>query len=214
MENQPRFNGMQKTVLVLFTALALIGLLWIIRLLAIDGFLQIGIPQVSANDTSLTLSLDNGDIVRGSKGIIASGSKPETKLSLLIDDAKVTAKPVMQQKAMLTFEADGMKSGDGYKNSIWVNDKLAYTFDKNIAGFTKLTVPINAELLQQQGNNKITLRAGSKKTPDDKEGEHDVWKFRALKFELGDGTVLDDPNYKTATVSRCGAGSRHVPKRI
>lgn len=204
MENQPRFNGMQKTVLILITALALIGLLWMIRLLAIDGFLQIGIPQVSASDTSLTLSLDNGDIVRGSKGIIASGSKPETKLSLLIDDVKVTAKPVMQQKAMLTFEADGMKSGDGYKNSIWVNDKLAYTFDKNIAGFTKLAIPINVELLQQ-GNNKITLRAGSQKAPDDKEGEHDVWKFRALKLELGDGTVLDDPNYKTATVYTVGA---------
>ncbi|WP_243767562.1 hypothetical protein [Paenibacillus agricola] len=154
--------------------------------------------------------MDNGDIVRGTRGIIATGNKPETKLRLLIDDVQMPTKPVMQQQAFLSFEADGMKSGDGFKNSIWVNDKLAYTFDKNLTAYTKMSIPINANLLQL-GSNKITLRSGTKKSPDDKEGEHDQWKFRALKFELGDRTVLDDPNYKTATVYTVGSsvGAAH-----
>ncbi|NHN34026.1 metallophosphoesterase [Paenibacillus agricola] len=201
MKKEARFNFLQKIVLVSFSALALIGLLWIIRWVAID---KVGIPQALANDATFTLSMDNGDIVRGAKGIIATGSKPETKLSLLIDEVPMPTKPVMQLRAMLTFEADGMKSGDGFKNSIWVNDKLAYTFDQNLTGYTKMSVPINADLLQL-GNNKITIRAGTKKSPDDQEGEHDLWKFRALKFELGDRTVLDDPNYKTATIYTVGS---------
>jgi hypothetical protein len=64
MKKRAHFDPFQKIVLIGFTALALIGLLWIIRWVSID---KVGIPQALANDETLTLSMDNGDIIRGTR---------------------------------------------------------------------------------------------------------------------------------------------------
>jgi 3',5'-cyclic AMP phosphodiesterase CpdA len=160
----------------------------------------------SASDRSFLLSLDEGDMVKGSKVILGTAAEQGMKLNLLIDGTKVPAKSVMEQPALITMEVEGVNGGDGFKNSVWVNGKQVHVFETNLDAFTRISIPVPASFLQT-GSNSVTFRAGNKVSPEDLSGEHDSWKFRAFKFELGDGTVLDDPDYKTATIYTVGSTS-------
>ncbi|WP_135555656.1 metallophosphoesterase [Paenibacillus cymbidii] len=157
----------------------------------------------TAADSALELSLDSGDYVRDAKTVLAAAADADARLSLRIDGKEADLLPVMRQPAVLSFEADGLEAGDGYQDSVWVNGKLAAILDRNLVGFAKAAVVIPAEMLQS-GANTVALRAGNLTSPDSEAGNHDDWRFRALTFTLADGTVLEDPDYRTAAVYTVG----------
>jgi hypothetical protein len=200
MKTKLHMSKKQKIWSIMAALFAFAGLLWVIQSVIFD---QNGVRQVTSEDNSFVLSLDEGDFVKDSKLILATAAADDTDLSLLIDGVKVPTKAVMEQKALLSLEIDDLEAESGYLNSVWVNDKWVHTFKQNVTAFTKVTVPIPARALKP-GDNKVTLRSGNQISPEDESGEHDDWRFRALQFELGDGTVLDDPNYKTASTYTVG----------
>ncbi|MFD0675385.1 MULTISPECIES: metallophosphoesterase [unclassified Paenibacillus] len=210
MNSRSSMSRKQKTVIIIAVLIALAGL---VSMILWSLMVQTKWHQAASTEDSFVLSLDNGDFVRGIKVIGVTSATMDKNLKLLIDGTKMPTKPVMEQNALLTLEINDMEAGNGYLNSVWVNDKLVHTFENNATTFTKVTIPVPAHLLKS-GNNKVTFRSGSLTSRQDEAGEHDDWRFRALKFELGDGTVLDDPNYKTATTYTVGDAQAGEPTNL
>ncbi|PZE22092.1 metallophosphoesterase [Paenibacillus xerothermodurans] len=193
----------QKLMITLAVICSVITLVWLVRWTVFD---KPGVRQLSAEDTSFSLSLDDGDFVQGSKTILATASSAEQEMELLIDGIKAPLKPVMEQQALLTLEVSDLESGNGYVNAVWFNGARIHTFNENMTTFTKVLIPVPADLLKP-GENEVIMRSGSTVSPEDEAMEHDDWRFRSLKFELGDGTVLEAPAYNTSTTYVVGDGS-------
>ena len=197
-----KLKQLHKFILIAFSLLALFGLYWLLSEVVFNK--SNTETQLNAiEDHSFSLSLDQNDVVRGSKLILGTGADAQTRMSLFIDGTKVQTEPVMKQEAWLTLEVTNVESGDGYVNSIWVNEVQVYKFTKNIIEFTKISLPISDTILKL-GINKVSFRSGKKLLSDD--GDYDDWQFRAVKFELADGTILVDPAYKTASTYSVGDG--------
>ena len=209
----PRSNTIKLIVGYVFGLFVLAGLGWSVYLYTVQAYGSSGNP---AAVRSAVLSVDDGDMMRGTKTILGTAAKPGTKLQLSIDGEKVPAEAVMNKPVLLTLEADGVEGSAGYKDSIWVNGKLAHVFETDVSGFAKVTIPIPAAFLQP-GDNAVTFRAGGKLSAEDTEGPHDAWRFRNVLLELSDGTVLDAPDYKTAAAYSLGSdgpGSVQSPAEL
>lgn len=200
MPIRPSFRPLRQRLLP--AALALAAAIAVVVSIARDRGERQPVTGTAA-DSAVELSLDQGDYVRDAKTILATAAAADARMTLRIDGKEAALLPVMRQPAALSFEADGLEAGDGYQDSVWVNGKLVAILDRNLSGFAKATVAVPADTLQA-GNNTVALRAGNQSSPDSEEGNHDDWRLRALTFTLADGTVLEDPDYRTAAAYTVG----------
>ena len=77
-----------------------------------------------------------------------------------------------------------------------MGDEILHIFDDTINEYTTLTVPIQANRLEQ-GENTISIRSGNKVSPFD-EGSpenRDDFNVKNVRLVLTDGTTIYDPNY-------------------
>ncbi|MGF7034010.1 hypothetical protein J2T17_004958 [Paenibacillus mucilaginosus] len=182
----------------------LAGLVWL--------RLQSGAWSLQTDDADgYVLSLDEGETVQGSKIILATAPDAKTLPRLTIDGREAPVRPVMEQDAVLFFEAQGLRGAEGYRSSIWVNGRLIHTLEDTTEAFTPMEVRIPGSALRT-GVNEITLRSGGKGAPEDTGGERSAWKFRGLTFTLADGTLLEDPDYRTSAVYTVGVPAPKKPE--
>ncbi|MCZ8522515.1 MULTISPECIES: metallophosphoesterase [Paenibacillus] len=211
-EQQPRpepAKGAKRWPWVVLTAALLIAA--VLAALTFGSSPRTWLTLPADSSSGYTLSLDEGDTVQGTKILLAAAPDTKTPPRLKIDGREVPVIPVMKRDAVMTFEAEGLQGAEGYRSSIWVNGQLVHTLDGTAEQFTRLTVPIPASALKE-GVNEVILRSGSKGAPEETGGERDQWKFRGLTFTLADGTMLEDPDYKTSAVYTVGDPAPKKPE--
>jgi hypothetical protein len=188
------------------------GTILIVIFTMLLSLVPIGTMSFVVAEDEPTLSVAEGDTLRGTKILLASSTNPADQLAILLDKNKVPATHIINNPAELIFEADGVQSEDGFKNGVLIGDTVVKALEKNVMKYATVSVAIPPGMLKE-GLNKITLRAGNKVSPTDLEGNHDDWTFRNVRLVLADGTVLQDPAYDAATKYSIGDGYPPIPDK-
>lgn len=148
-------------------------------------------------DTSaLRLNVEAGAVLTGEtllKGTAEQGSPGE--LALKLDGEALTDTfTSLENDAYFAFDVTGVNYY--FKNGVTIGDEILYTFQDPINQYTTLTVPMQADRLRE-GDNVISIRAGSKTSPfDDRPEENkDDFTIRNVRLVLADGTEIYDPKF-------------------
>lgn len=146
----------------------------------------------------LRLNVQDEQVVRG-KTVIkgTNGIDSKQDISLFIDDAAIPATETfnaLEHDAYFAFEVTGVNYY--FKNGVTSGEEILHTFQDPINQYETLTVPIDAGRFNE-GDNVLSIRAGSKSSPfdDRKEENKDDFVIRNVRLVLADGTTLYDSNY-------------------
>ncbi|MCM3784603.1 S-layer homology domain-containing protein [Neobacillus mesonae] len=136
--------------------------------------------------------ISGNTIIKGTQGIDA-----EQDVTLIIDDEAVAAEETfnaLEHDAYFAFEVTGVNYY--FKNAVTSGEEILHTFQDPINQYETLTVPIDAQRFHE-GDNILSIRAGSKSSPfDEREEENkDDFQIRNIRLVLADGTVVYDPSY-------------------
>ena len=143
----------------------------------------------------LRLNISDDELISGEKIIKATSEQSPDKLKLLIDEEELTDTfTALETEAYFAF--DVRKTNLFFQNGVTMGDEILHIFDDTINDYTTLTVPVQANRLEQ-GENTISIRAGNKVSPFD-EGSpenRDDFNVKNVRLVLTDGTTIYDPNY-------------------
>ncbi|WDH82936.1 MULTISPECIES: S-layer homology domain-containing protein [Paenibacillus] len=146
----------------------------------------------------LRLNVQEDQIISGNTMIKGTqGVEGEQDIELFIDDKAVPAEETfdaLEHDAYFAFEVIGVNYY--FKNAVTSGEEILHTFQDPINQYETLTVPIDAQRFRE-GNNVLSIRAGSKSSPfDEREEENkDDFQIRNIRLVLADGTVVYDPSY-------------------
>lgn len=160
------------------------------------------------------LNVADGDILSGTPIIkgTAEQAGPET-LTMKVDgkDVSAAAYPAVEDTAYFAFDANSVNYY--FKNGVTIGQEILYTFMDPINSYTTLSVPIDADRLQE-GDNVIAIRAGTKSSPFDDRAEEnkDDFTVKNVRLVLSNGTVLYDPAFSNPeTEIKMGDSSGRYP---
>ncbi|RXT02835.1 lamin tail domain-containing protein [Ammoniphilus sp. CFH 90114] len=172
---------------------------------ATDGMNTVTMPQdrehpyvIEMNhDPIPTLSVNNGEYVKGNYMLQGYSALPEERLTLKIDGETVPAKSVLPKNAYLVFEADGLQPALGFKNGILKGDEVLHVFEgiHDYLQFETVAVEIPVNTLEP-GTNTLSIWSGDRVSPTSNEGNNDDFSVRNVRLVLGDGTIIRDASYK------------------
>lgn len=146
----------------------------------------------------LHLNVKDEDILSGGTVIKGTDTLNNPGLKLRIDGNEIGAEntfPALEKDAYFAFEVTSVNYY--FKNGVTSGEEILYTFQDPIDTYETLTVPIDAARLSE-GQNTLSIRAGSKSSPfdDRKEENKDDFQVRNVRLVLADGTELYDPRYQ------------------
>lgn len=149
-------------------------------------------------ETGLRLNLKD-DTILSKDAIITATSKPESyeDIVLQIDGNDVTTNTyrTLEQPAYFAFEVK--KTNLFFKNGVTMGDEVLHVFDDTINTYVTMSVPIQPEQIEYDGDTVISIRSGTKVSPFDTNSEEnrDDFYIKNIRLVLSDGTVIYDPNF-------------------
>ncbi|AST93764.1 hypothetical protein BC6307_22065 [Sutcliffiella cohnii] len=146
--------------------------------------------------SSLRLNVSDGEVIAGKK--VIKGTSPSAvsgDVKLYIDEEEWTEGlySSLEQDAYFAYEVSGINAL--FQNAVTMGDDILHIFDRTMADWTLITIPIEADRLTV-GENTITVRSGNKSSPfelDQLEENRDDFNLRDVRLVLPDGTILRDP---------------------
>ncbi|WJH35205.1 lamin tail domain-containing protein [Paenibacillus sp. CC-CFT747] len=135
----------------------------------------------------LTLNVQDGDFLSGTRNLLGASSDENEATSLWIDGVQVPAVDKMVRSATFVMEVDGFNKG--YKNGVLAGNKVLKVFDETITGNRLVTVDIPAEELKA-GANVFSVSSGNRVDPLDTTDNNDDFSIQNVRLVLPDGTVI------------------------
>jgi hypothetical protein len=149
-------------------------------------------------ETGLRMNLKDETIL-SKDAIITASSSPEAyeDITLQIDGADVTANTyrTLEKPAYFAFEVK--KTNLFFKNGVTMGDEVLHIFDDTINSYVTMSIPIQPEQIEYDGDTVISIRSGTKVSPFDTNSEEnrDDFYIKNIRLVLSDGTVIYDPDF-------------------
>jgi hypothetical protein len=134
----------------------------------------------------LSLNIEHGEFIRGSKVVEGLGQAHGNVLSLSVDGQPLVTQPSMQDDAYIRFEAHDMQAS--FKNGLFINDVFVRLLP-GVDNYKSMILPLPKQYLKP-GANKITLTSGNTVDPKALDGNNDDYRLQNVQILNWNGDKL------------------------